>query len=749
MAHTKQTRKKLLIACCLWVGGGEGSPHTKRVGKKGQWIGHCVALPKNRACARAWSRIVDRSVLCVGHVKGKTGSAQQRQHATQEVCARGCAEGKIKRKKNTAMATAHAAGRPGVLVSVPGDGHAAPLRAAITRAFRQCIIARDHDDDPIERDDPSRPACAFVERAGALDVESHIGATTNSTTRGRVGAALARWVCFPFSERAYGDDDRDASAPALAAAFIDERRWQRVARRRLARGSAFGWRAALAAGAAVVRRLPLDAEAEVCADSPFMLAPGLRLAGCLCASRSASIFCAHVDVPVRALGSRARHLHSSPDDHVRRVGDPRMQSRSPSADDSRDDRIAVECVVKIINVRLSGDFERGWTGTRRSIGRGDHLVCAPAWSEPVALSRAYPTHFYGAGLFFCAADGDWYVCIAMPRYRSTLWTVTTGLVPANASDDAHGATWADTLLAALAQVVLRTLPRARRNRLASHNDLKIDNVAYRRTSRRYIYVRVETATAGSTLLAIPTHGRLFYLIDFGWSSVSVNGRARRPVRVESAACAVAGGALMCAWNAGTDTAQLGYSLMSAVRNRLGCARDVSFYAHASRAWWPLADALGALMAVGDAPQVGPPAVLPLVGGRVADQKRTRDKNRRSRVPAHVTTATACSTHDDSANRNNGDNMDGAHSDNLGDDDNTNEDNSNESSGSIWDDLFYAGISRACRLGRVDAFLAVVVERFDATRSGAPLPRPGRLISTYTLDKATIDRGRTRQAESLF
>nr|UMO79454.1 hypothetical protein [Pandoravirus aubagnensis] len=663
------------------------------------------------------------------------------------------------------MTAAHTEGRPRVLVSAPGDGHAAPLRAAIAHAFRRCVIAHDRDDDPIERDDPSRPACAPADSGSnsdnnnnnnnAVDVGSHSGTTTNTARRGRARAALARWVCFPFSERAYGAGDRDASAPALAAAFIDERRWQRVARRRLARGSAFGWRAASAAGAAVVRRLPLDADAEVCADSPFTLAPGLRLVGCLCASRSASIFCARVDVPVHALDFWTHDTHSSSSsslvDHARlHENDPQIQSHSQGADDNNngDDEIEIECVVKIINVRLSGDFERGWTGTRRSIGRGDHLVCAPAWSEPVALSRAYPTHFYGAGLFFCAADGDWYVCLAMPRYRSTLWTVTTGLVPANASD-AHGAAWADVLLAALAQVVLRTLPRARRNRLASHNDLKIDNVAYRRTSRRYVYVRVETSDAGSTLLAIPTHGRLFYLIDFGWSSVSVDGRARRPVRVESAACAVAGGASMRAWNAGTDTAQLGYSLMSAVRNRLGCTRDVSFYAHAGRAWWPLADALGALMAVGDAPQVGPPAVLPLVGGRVADRRRTtRDTNQQ----AHAATATTTrATHADSANRNHGDNMDNTHGnsiDDLHDDDpNNNNDDNNESSGSIWDDLFYAGISCACRLARADAFLAVAVERFDVTRSGAPLPRPGRLIGTYTLGKATADRERTHRAES--
>lgn len=637
------------------------------------------------------------------------------------------------------MATVEAVDRPDVLVSAPGDGYAAPLRAAIHRAFRRCVIAHGCDDDPIERHDPSRPACIPTDGGDPLGGGAHAGPSTVATRRDRGSVALARWVCFPFSERAYGADDRDARAPALAAAFIDERRWQRVARRRLARGSAFGWRAALATGAAVVRRLPLDAEAEVCTDDPFTLAPGLRLVACLCASRSASVFCARVDVPAGAPVSLDKDRRPSTTLYCRRRdgnGQHTQYARQRAkgnADDGDDNgTVEIECVLKIINVRLSGDFERGWTGTRRSIGRGDHLVCAPAWSEPVALSRAYPTHFYGAGLFFCAADGDWYVCVAMPRYRSTLWAVTTGLTLANASD-AHGAAWADMLLAALAQVVLHTLPRARRNRLASHNDLKIDNVAYRRTSRRHIYVRVETADAGSTLLAIPTHGRLFYLIDFGWSSVSVGGRARRPVRVESAACAVAGGPTMRAWNAGTDTAQLGYSLMSAVRNRLGCARSASFYAHAGRAWWALADALGALMAVGDAPQSGPPAVLPLVGGRVADQRCTRggDDHQQSLDIPHAARY-------DGAIHSGLDGTDAAHGGDLDDSDAHGSDD--ESSGSIWDDLFYAGVSRACRLGRADDFLAVVARRFDVARSGAPPPRPGRIIGTYGLDRAAAHEG---------
>nr|UDO47861.1 hypothetical protein [Pandoravirus massiliensis] len=646
------------------------------------------------------------------------------------------------------MATAHM--RSGdALVSMPGDGHAAPLRAAIAHAFRRCVIAQDQDGDPIDRDDPSRPALAPANGCdgdhssqgdAATGTESHIMGSPSTVRRRRPSTALARWVCFPFSERAYGPGDYGARAPALAAAFIDERRWQRVARRRLARGSAFGWRAALAAGAAVVRRLPLDAETDVGVDNPFTLAPGLRLVGCMCASRSASVFCARVAVPTEALRSLSRVSLSSP-----ATTTTTCKERSDNMEHAAEQDIhgtegvaEIECVVKIINVRLSGDFERGWTGTRRSVGRGGHLVCAPAWSEPVALSRAYPTHFYGAGLFFCAADGDWYVCVAMPRYRSTLWAITTGLSPANASD-AHAVAWADTLLAALAQVALHTVPRARRNRLAAHNDLKIDNVAYRRTSRTYVYVRVETAT-GSTLLAIPTHGRLFYLIDFGWSSVSVNGRAGRPVHVESAACAVAGGTTMRAWNAGTDTAQLGYSLMSAVRGRLGCARSVSFYAHAGRAWWPLADALGALMAVGDAPQEGPPCVLPLVGGRIADQQQPHNLAEVKR-PQHGGDT-------DCANA-----IDGNHivndisgeeeQDDLDRDDSSGDGpHDNESSGSIWDDLFYAGISRACRLGRADAFVAAMINRFDVTRTSAPLPRPGRLINTYRLDSLLKSRAHT-------
>lgn len=318
---------------------------------------------------------------------------------------------------------AHADNR--VVVPEPGDACATLMRAAVARAFRRCVIARgDPELDGGERDDPSRPPVDCASKMPLVDEADRqhldIGAHPPS----------ARWVCFPFAERAHVSRwDRDTRAPPLAAAFVDDHRWQRIARHRLARGSALGWRAAAATGAAIVPRLPLEPEAEVTPATPFTLAPGICLVACLCAARSASVFRARVVVSL--------------------VGD--IAERRTTE---------FECVVKMINVRLSGDFARGWAGTRRATGRGAHLVCAPAWSEPITLSRTYPTHFYGAALFFCAADGDWYVCLAMPLYRSTLWALATSLTPEHAPGE-RGAAWADMLLAALAQVVLHTLARAR------------------------------------------------------------------------------------------------------------------------------------------------------------------------------------------------------------------------------------------------------------------------------------------------
>lgn len=563
-----------------------------------------------------------------------------------------------------------------LIVPEPGDACATLVRAAVARAFRRCVVARgDPELDGGEHRDPSRPSSdrPYDVAKGEDDATRPTTTTAPATAIDR-GAhpPTARWVCFPFAERAYAaHQDRDVRAPPLAAAFVDERRWQRLARRRLARASALGWRAAAKAGAAVVPRLPLEPEVEVTpAAGSFALAPGIRLVACLCAARSASVFRARVAVPAPSDGG----------------------GRPP---------IEVECVAKVINVRLSGDFARGWAGTRRTADRGAHVVCAPAWSEPIALSRTYPTHFYGAGLFFCAADGDWYVCLMMPLYRSTLWALATGLAPEHAPGE-RGAAWADMLLAALAQVVLHALARARRTRLVAHNDLKIDNVAYRRTTRRHVYVRL-VDVPGAPLLAIPTHGRLFYLIDFGWASTTVAGRsARRPVHIESAACGIAGGPSMRAWNAGTDPAQVAYSLASTVRRRLGCAPRACAYAHTGRVWWPLLDALAALMAVGDASQTGPPVVLPLAGGQYTGVGGDLD-----------IAATGDVQHDEQ--------------DRGGD------------SGSGWDDLFYAGISTACRMGRFGAFVGMVVARFAIDERARPLP-PGRLVTTYAVADAVAGRG---------
>jgi hypothetical protein len=435
------------------------------------------------------------------------------------------------------------------------------------------------------------------------------------------------------------------------------------------------------------------------------LAPGLCLVECLCAARSASVFRARI-----------------------------MLRPALAAVDGADARpsIEVECVAKIINVRLSGDFSRGWAGTRRSTPRGGHLVCAPAWSEPIALSRAYPSHFYGSGLFFCATDGDWYVCLVMPLYKSTLWALLGGLTPDCAVGD-RATPWADMLLAALAQVVLHTLARARRAHLASHNDLKIDNVAYRRTTRRHVYVRL-IDLPGAPLLAIPTHGRLYYVIDFGWSSTTVPDGAHRSVHIESAACEVAGGAAMRAWNPGTDPAQVAYSLISAARRRLGCDVHASIYSQTARSWWPLFDALAGLMAVGPrsaTPHSGPPVVLPIdQGNRVTRNLPKRSDQHVAGEPDGGCLPLGEHRDSDSAAHN-----DGAHKNNHDGDDKDDD--------SAWDDLFYAEISRSCHLARFDDFLTIMIDRFsisDSSESRTDRPSARRLVMTYVVDDLIARRG---------
>ncbi len=115
----------------------------------------------------------------------------------------------------------------------------------------------------------------------------------------------------------------------------------------------------------------------------------------------------------------------------------------------------------------------------------------------------------------------------MPHYKGTLWSLTSKVLYQFGSDgrlkqkaqarskrdesqrkrtgggeaSAHGGggvgdgpegslpcSWPDLLLAAVTQVVLHTIPRAKQSHLVAHNDLKIDNIGYRHTERPFVYV---------------------------------------------------------------------------------------------------------------------------------------------------------------------------------------------------------------------------------------------------------------------
>jgi hypothetical protein len=84
------------------------------------------------------------------------------------------------------------------------------------------------------------------------------------------------------------------------------------------------------------------------------------------------------------------------------------------------------------------------------------------------------------------------------------------------------------LLATLGQLFLVTLPRLGTYRLC-HHDLKCDNMMYAKTPLEYLYVRRSNGQghAEEQVIAIPTRGRLFYAIDFGWASFSVEGQLIR------------------------------------------------------------------------------------------------------------------------------------------------------------------------------------------------------------------------------
>jgi len=697
-----------------------------------------------------------------------------------------------------------------------------------------------------------RAAVAHAFRAQGNNTRRSLAEEAND---GSVHRPVSEWVCFPFAEWSYGPWDRAARAPPLAAALVHQSHWRRAVRAYLLPGAVHGWRAASRAGATVVHYLPTEHDDPVTPGSPFNLVDGIQLVDCLCAGKSASIYRALVTYP----GPQTENSDGS-NIAAPHIGERRTESvsrRPRSGLDDGDQKgcspASKECVVvKLINARLSGDFDYGWAGTRRIVRHPTRLVCSPAWSEPVALSRTYPTHFYGAATFFCAADGDWYVCLVMPVYHSTLNTLMHEITERHLG--VAGREWADTLLAALAQIVLHALPRAKRAHMVAHNDFKIDNVAYRHTSRRHIYVRLtcgDPRCRSCPVLAIPTNGCLFYMLDFGWASVAcanarpisallrtpihankhahdnaagssddgadgdkgggggdnnkdddgglpnerVNALSPAPKRpivmgdgvlrsrsatalclrsthcrsdhrttksvhkwgrtgasalgakfgsrcvslerrytvasatvrgsslyIESSACMAFGGSRMRSWNPCTDAAQLAYSLASVVRRRLGCPIGACPYTHMGDTWWGLLDAMAALMAVGEPQQAAAAGTDGddddsvngddtanggrALSGHVIGEGRKRDR------PTPIVLQMDDGDDDGRVDSCRSLTPDGAN-------------------GSLWNRLFYAGVSESCHMAHLDTFVRMAIDRY-ALAEGARIP-DGRVVVEYIPD----------------
>jgi hypothetical protein len=406
--------------------------------------------------------------------------------------------------------------------------------------------------------------------------------------------AAARVVCFPFRA---GYHRRGPGAPLLSPLFTDDERWRAFAVdclvKRMLAPSCEGQAESAVWPACQVQALPRAAS-----RLPHVLTDVLTLTEVLSPAWPNSAGGGNATSPGAAsLVYRATIAPAPP---------------APCHGRLRD------CVVKAVplppepsgilesRTRQPGPAPAGWA----------HLCCATAWCEAVALAKVYPLRFLGAALVFETATRRWHVIIVMPLYRGTLWDLVDRVLPLYGKDgapaapkseaeagaepgprrqerEAHGGGgggcgWPQVLLAALAQVLLYTLPRAKRAHLVAHNDLKLDNVAYRRTSKRFVFVRIRAAPDDRPplLLAVPTYGRLFYLIDFEWASfvcpherLCVSSAAPR----HRLACA------MRVWNAATDAAQVAYSLWYKMQRDFGRGPLDLFRLDA--AWWDLLNAL--------------------------------------------------------------------------------------------------------------------------------------------------------------
>ena len=275
----------------------------------------------------------------------------------------------------------------------------------------------------------------------------------------------------------------------------------------------------------------------------------------------------------------------------------------------------LECAVKVINIRSCSPFWK-WNESRKSIPsssssscRLDKLRCCTAWLESIALSKVYPLKFLGTVTFFNRDDTSWYCAIFMPWYKGTFFSLLHKVldrvyyngIDTRLLDSSQPLSLIhNTLLAQISQVVLYSIPFAKRSHLISHNDLKVDNIGYKKTKKQFLYVKIHPTREETISLAIPTFGKKFQLIDFGWSSLVCEKEGLK-------LCSTCPqynllDTKMRVWNPYSDFAQFSYSTLNILEEHFHL--DIrGLYSGLGPDWWNILDALIYLGSINDGKQI--------------------------------------------------------------------------------------------------------------------------------------------------
>lgn len=173
---------------------------------------------------------------------------------------------------------------------------------------------------------------------------------------------------------------------------------------------------------------------------------------------------------------------------------------------------SLRCVMKVTCI----DEELAHSCGQQSLRYGqqhDCLVMPGAWVEVAAWARMNEnlliTH---ANLQICNGTN----CVVMlTKALHSTWHDTLSRYMQLDPFPPVNLTYADVVLASLAQIYLCTLGVAHYHHDICHNDLKTDNLMYYKSSLfGFVFVRY-----GNVTLRIPTYGRVFVLIDMAFSSI--------------------------------------------------------------------------------------------------------------------------------------------------------------------------------------------------------------------------------------